>query len=249
MGVATMRWLGTGSAFNYALGNNSFYVERAGGALTLVDCGPTTAGNLMQSGRIADVTDIAITHLHADHVGGLEALGFYHYFVLHRRGDDRPMLRLPTATLAHDLWEHTLRGGMANICDEQGEARQGSLETFFRIEMGARVAVAGMPAFDYLPTLHVEGLESYALRFENGDYFSADTVDPPPHDPKRIFQDCEFSNSEHGIHITYGQLIRALPREVRAKTWLTHLNPKHEAMYDPADGFAGLVMPGDKFTM
>ena len=249
MAVAQMRWLGTGSAFNYALGNNSFYVERPSGKLTLVDCGPTTSGNLLQSGRIGDVTDIAITHLHADHVGGLEALGFFHYFVLKHRGDARPKLRMPSDTLAHDLWEFTLRGGMANILDEHGAPKIATLETFFRVETGLQVAVDGMPAFAYQPTLHVEGLESYALRLENGVYFSSDTVEPPPHDPKLIFQDCEFSTAEGGIHITYGELLRALPREVRAKTWLVHLTQNHQAMYDPADGFAGLVMPGDTFPL
>lgn len=249
MAKARMRWLGTGSAFNYALGNNSFYVERPSGKLTLIDCGPTTAGALLDSGRISDVTDIAVTHLHADHVGGLEAMGFFHYFVLKHRGDDRPCLRLPSDSMAHELWEHVLRGGMANIRDEQGVPQQATLDTFFRVEPARHVAIEGMPTFDFLPTLHVEGLESYALRFDNGVYFSSDTVEPPPQDPKLIFQDCEFTTVEGGIHITYPKLLDALPRNVRAKTWLTHLSHNHAAMYNPADGFAGLVMPGDEFEM
>ena len=68
----TLHWLGTGGGLNVALGNTSFTLRANSARTLLVDCGFTVPGRLMELNEIESVTDVLITHLHADHIGGLE---------------------------------------------------------------------------------------------------------------------------------------------------------------------------------
>ena len=63
--------LGTGGAFTKYYHNN--YIMELGDRKLLVDAGTTLRSSLPAAGfNYPDITDIIITHLHADHVGGLE---------------------------------------------------------------------------------------------------------------------------------------------------------------------------------
>ncbi len=69
--MITVHPLGTGGAFTKHYHNN--YIIELGKRKLLVDAGTTLRYSLPAAGyKETDVTDIVITHLHADHVGGLE---------------------------------------------------------------------------------------------------------------------------------------------------------------------------------
>src|SRR3989344_3477104 len=88
-----IEWIGTGSGLNPVLGNTSFLV--GGGERTLlVDCGCTVPLELIKSNKLKQVTDVIITHAHADHIGGLEVFAFMNYFAYRNREDDKHR-RLP----------------------------------------------------------------------------------------------------------------------------------------------------------
>lgn len=76
-----LKFIGTGSAFNTKLGNNSAYIKE-GNTLFLIDCGSANFHTMKESGLLDDVEHIHvyITHTHADHVGSLADLIFYMYY-------------------------------------------------------------------------------------------------------------------------------------------------------------------------
>ena len=245
-----IHWLGTGGGLNVALGNTSFLMSANGTAPLLVDCGFTVPGRLMELERIEEVSDILITHLHADHIGGLETFAFYRRFVSGDVGDRRPTLRIPTPELAHDLWENALKAGLSLTNAEDGSPIDATLETYFKVEIGVEVEIDGLPKITMVETPHVHDRHNFAMHIGPDVFYSGDTVDLPPHDPGLIFQDCQFGPStESDIHISYDRLRDELPPDVKAKTHLVHIAHGYQNVDPVKDGFAGYVEPDQVFEI
>jgi ribonuclease BN (tRNA processing enzyme) len=78
----------------------------------LIDCGSDARFSLFPLGiTLSRIDGVYISHLHADHVGGMEWLAFSTYF---NPKLDRPKL-FCDYSLMHKLWESTLRGGLDSI--------------------------------------------------------------------------------------------------------------------------------------
>ena len=67
-------FLGTGGSVPSARRNTASVLVRRGGDRLLFDCGEGTQRQMMRSTGLVQVTDIFITHLHADHYLGLPGL-------------------------------------------------------------------------------------------------------------------------------------------------------------------------------
>ena len=243
-----IEWIGTGSGLNTLLGNTSFLVKGSARTL-LVDCGYTVTLELIKQGKLKDVTDVVLTHAHADHVGGLESFAFMNYFGYRKRDDERPTIHLASNEFAHTLWEYSLRGGLEKIQLDDNTPARASLETYFKLSIGKEVKVPSIPTANLFSTHHVQNMESYGIRFANGIFYSGDTLELPPADPTLIFQDCQFYETPSDVHISYEKLKRELPPQVRAKTHLVHLGSGWDKKDPKADGFAGFVKPGDRFEL
>lgn len=248
--TTTLHWLGNGSGLNLALNNTSFYLHAAGPRLALVDCGYTVPARLSALNLIDRVTDIIITHLHADHVGGLETFGSLVYYALRRRGHQLPLLHLPTTEMAHELWENCLRAGMCYGSDDDDNPFDTTLETFFRVSIGTTVRIDGLPTATFIPARHVPRMPNYSLSFDNGVFYSGDSRDMPPLDAKLIFQDVHFQpHFPAEVHVSYHTLREKMPPDVRKKTWLVHLGNGYEKFSPEKDGFAGFVKQDQEFTI
>jgi len=69
----TLHFLGTGAAHAIELGNASAVLERNGEPLLLIDCGPDCVRRCVDAyGKPPSA--VFLTHLHMDHVGGLEQM-------------------------------------------------------------------------------------------------------------------------------------------------------------------------------
>jgi len=143
-----IKTVGCGNAFSNKSFNQSFVVEEDGRKM-LIDCGMQTPHALTAAGyKAKDIDDIYISHLHADHIGGLEYFAFLRYdWMKHPRkwneGYDTSNVIVdlmfgkniksyaPTLIgnkqLLTDLWDKSLRGGLESM-----EGFVATLETFFQ---------------------------------------------------------------------------------------------------------------------
>lgn len=251
-----LTFLGSGSAFAADNYHSNLLLE--GEKNLLIDCGSDVRFSLRDVGKsYKEIDAVYISHLHFDHIGGLEWLGFLKKFH-HLRKDDlvsRPLL-FGHKKLLEDLWDKCLSGGMK--CIENVNA---SLDTYF--EPGP-LSYPG--SFDYdnvhfelVKTDHVIDnktvLDSYGLFFEikgTKIFFTTDAkltyqrFLPFYEASDLIFHDCETKPCKSGVHAAYEDL-DALPMHLKSKMWLYGYDLKY--MPDAvSDGFLGFVKRGQTFV-
>ncbi|HMM75112.1 MAG TPA: MBL fold metallo-hydrolase [Gammaproteobacteria bacterium] len=87
-GALALRFLGVGNARASALGSASAVLESAGTPRLLIDCGPRTLDDYAAQYAGALPSALYLSHLHMDHIGGVEQLFYRTYF------EDRGRVRL-----------------------------------------------------------------------------------------------------------------------------------------------------------
>lgn len=75
-----LRFLGVGNARATALGSASAVIERDAAPLLLIDCGPRTLDDYRAAYGEQIPPAVFLTHLHLDHIGGVEQLFYRAYF-------------------------------------------------------------------------------------------------------------------------------------------------------------------------
>jgi ribonuclease BN (tRNA processing enzyme) len=249
-----LTFLGSGSAFTVGSGNyHSNMLLSCNNSNLLIDCGSDARLSLYELGYgFDDINDVYISHLHADHAGGLEWLGFTRMFTSKLQ---KPVLHI-NYKLVKKLWENVLSGGMSSLIH-----RPATLEDYFTLDIigdEERFIWQGYQ-IDLIRTIHYEHDHhlnpSYGLMISGKTtktFITTDTQFHPEVYMKSylaadlIFHDCELS-PRAAVHPPYPMLV-TLPKEIKEKMWLYHYNG-NQLPDAKADGFRGFVKKGQHFVL
>lgn len=250
-----LTFLGSGSAFtvdgNY---QSNMLLQASSGNSLLLDCGTDIRLSLLDCGlSYLDISHVYLSHLHADHAGGLEWLAFTTKF---NPSCKKPNLYIPV-DVCKDLWDKTLSGGLRSI-----EGVTAELETYFEvypIEANGYFIWEGIK-FYLIQTIHFFSrfaiMPSYGLIFtinKSTVFITMDTQFTPLYfNPiykvaDIIFHDCETAASHSGLHAHYSELT-TLDAEIKKKIWLYHYT-ENPLLNAEQDGFAGFVKKGQSFFL
>lgn len=247
-------FVGTGSAFTTG-GNNyqsNMVLENDFSNRLLIDCGSDARFSLYDIGlSYDDIDDVFISHLHSDHVGGLEWLALMRKFYSNKPA--KPCLHLGK-DLESDLWDKVLSGGLTTLMECEAE-----LSSFFNIDRATDGTFLWCDVlFTLVPAIHAYSnhrlLPCYGLFFcVNGHsvYITSDTQFFPERlqefyrKASIIFHDCETAPQKSGLHSPYDDL-KSLDSSIKSKMWLYHYSPGPLPDAEK-DGFRGFVKKGQCF--
>ena len=255
--------VGTGSAFNTKDFQTNFLLEAPSGKRLLVDLG--TYGPIalerfgVHGGNVGQMIDgVYVSHLHADHIGGLEWLAFCTYF---HPDKIKPKLYCVSG-LMQQLWQKSLRGGLGSV--------QGKTNTLMDYFEGHPLKVNEVVYWEGLElqpvqTVHImNGMEivpSYGLLVREVNdrrhwpydvFITTDTQFCPKQIQDfydmagLILHDCETAPYFSGVHAHYDDL-KTLPEKTRKKMLLCHYQPNPSQEPVP-DGFRGFLKRGHRLT-
>ena len=250
-----VQFLGSGAGLNTGKDNyQSNLIINKNNKILLIDGGTDLRFSLTdQQFNFQDIQHMYVTHLHADHIGGLEWLSVNTYFNQVNR--KKPHL-YGNIDIINQLWRNSLSGGLLTLEDQEA-----SLETYFQVH-----AIPEGGGFEW-EKLHFQLIQAthvlschvpmpcYGLFIDDHlghkIYFTADTQFMPKNAlsyyqaANIIFQDCETIPQKTGVHAHYLEL-RTLPADIKNKMWLYHYNAG-ELPDAVADGFLGFVEKGQTF--
>ena len=244
-------FLGAASGLGTDPGNyqsNMLLITDSGKKL-LIDCGTDIRFSLTKANYLPqDIDAVYISHLHADHIGGLE------WFALQRKFVCPPPLPdlIIHEHLAPRLWEHSLSGGLKTLEDQDA-----TLRDFFLVHEVSDDQIYEWEGLKLklIQTIHVhsngELMPSYGVDIGYkgktflitadtqftpdilGSYYKAATL---------VFHDCETLKTPSGVHAHISEL-NTLDPVIKAKMWLYHYNDG-ELPDATAQGFLGFVHCG-----
>lgn len=251
-----LTFLGTGSAFSKNFGNNSAVLTITNGPMVkrmMIDCGRTTPDDLHSSQfDLGDIDAIFITHLHGDHVYGLEEMGFYGRYVLNKK----PHLIFPTFEMKDKLWYSVLSGTM-----EEGDLDVPMIfDDYFTYEIvdeKDQYFLFNDCMISVYNTEHIKDKESYGLIISEYDYivytsdslFNKEFIKSAVKDgAQAIFHDCQMVDYKGKVHASLDDL-ESLPNKYKRKIHIMHYGDDLASHYKRIkDNHLNIVSKGETYS-
>lgn len=274
-----LTFLGVGGAFAPIVkGNSNMILESPKGKRLLIDFGMTAPYIYRDELKLdfRDIDALWISHLHADHIGGLEMLAFSRYFIpkLDEEGRRIKPKLFMVPELMRELWETSLKGGLQSV-----EGKVMHLTDYFEcipVPVNKQF-VWEEYSFQPVQTIHVmtgyEFKNSFGLLFEPyypktiwGRAAREAAMVENRHPRTFITTDTQYApNQLHAFYREANQIfhdcetmtprsnvhahyddLKGLMEHTKRKMWLYHYGEKRDAA---ADGFAGFVEKGQSFEV
>ena len=236
--------LGTGDAFSRTRCGASAVVmaprgpvliDAPDGLLRALDAASRSSGRALDPMRIDDVL---LTHLHGDHVNGLEAFGFLRWVDRQRSGAPAPRLHTHAAAAAR-LWER-----LAPSMDQGGTA---ALADYFDLRVlpaGAAADVAGLAVRHRMGLHPVPSCGFLASAGGRTLGWSGDTAWDPAHVEWLSEADFVVHETSGGPTHTPVERLNSLPAALRARMALIHMPDG----FDPACTPIRLLRDGESVS-
>lgn len=217
--------LGVGDTFSERYHPTALLLDCDGFRLA-IDCPDQYRGVLKdaaeRSGRplsLSDIDHVLITHVHGDHMNGLEGVAFYKHFV------DRRRLQLVTAPeVRRSIWDERLKASMGVLYDGT-EYRQMGFDSYFEHVPLSWTESVQVGPFRIRARRTVHHVPTSALFIEaqgKSVGYSADTAFDPELIAFLAPADVIIHETNLGpAHTPYASLA-ALPADLRAKMRLVH---------------------------
>lgn len=217
--------LGVGDTFS-TKHNTTALLLRAGDEYLAIDC-PDSYLKVLSQGLMkcgwptapADINRMVLTHVHGDHMNGLEGLGFYRHFV-----DRKKVLLLAVAEVKAPLWEHRLQASMGQLWDGS-KFQTLSFDDYFEYEALHWEREIRVGPFSIRARRTIHHVPTSALLVSAGGRtlgYSADTAFDPTLIDFLSVADLIIHETNHGpAHTAYESLL-TVDAQVRRKMRLIH---------------------------
>jgi ribonuclease BN (tRNA processing enzyme) len=212
----SLRFLGVGNSASVELGSASAVIERDGAPLLMIDCGQEALTAYLSSYG-AKPRALFITHLHMDHVAGLERLFYGVYFDPELRGKVR--LYVPAPLVSH------LHGRLADYPGVIAEGGANWWDGFQLVPVTRGFWHEGV-WFDVFPVRHHLPDTAFGLRLPGSLVWTGDTRPIPEMLARHadagelIAHDCALRGNPS--HSGIDDLEREYPRELLSRCVFYH---------------------------
>ncbi|MHC1479196.1 MBL fold metallo-hydrolase [Frateuria aurantia] len=238
----SLRFLGTGAAHAVELGSAAAVIERDGRPLVLIDCGPDALDRYREA-YAEPPRALYLTHIHMDHVAGMERLFFQTWFGAGARGEVK--------LLCHAALVPWLQ---SRIADYPGVLAEGGVNYWdaFRLTPCSRGFWLEGHWFEVFATRHHRPGTSFGLRLPGSLVYTGDTRPIPEQlalyatSGEPVAHDCGLIGNPS--HTGLDDLAREYPAELRARLLLYHYGSRADGQALAAEGYR-VAWPGEVFSL